>query len=158
MTLRRVLIDVPLKEPVRNRPLIGHTADIVESTRLTQCGPWSIASSAVCGLASPAAVNLLIFRARLAANFWSVTLYEAESASSLANGQPFPSLGSRDMPASDADGGIDIYLSPRSPSGKQGNWLATVPGRGFFAILRLYGPTEAAINRTWRPGDFVRVR
>jgi hypothetical protein len=28
-----------------------------------------------------------------AANFWSVTLYEAENASGLANGQPFPSLG-----------------------------------------------------------------
>lgn len=33
-----------------------------------------------------------------AANFWSVTLYEAENASGLANGQPFPSLGSRDKP------------------------------------------------------------
>ena len=33
------------------------------------------------------------------ANFWSVTLYEAENASGLANGQPFPSLGSRDKPA-----------------------------------------------------------
>jgi hypothetical protein len=31
-----------------------------------------------------------------AANFWSLTLYEAENASGLANGQPFPSLGSRD--------------------------------------------------------------
>jgi hypothetical protein len=93
-----------------------------------------------------------------AANFWSVTLYEAESASGLANGQPFPSLGSRDMPASEADGGTDIYLGPMSPAGKQGNWLATVPGRGFFAILRLYGPTEDAINHTWKPGDFVRVR
>ena len=24
---------------------------------------------------------------------------------------------------------------------------------GYFAILRLYGPTEAAINKTWKPGD-----
>ena len=29
-----------------------------------------------------------------AANFWSVTLYEAQKASGFANGQPFPSLGS----------------------------------------------------------------
>src|SRR5262245_57795860 len=34
-----------------------------------------------------------------AANFWSLTLYEAENASGYANGQPFPSLGSRDTPA-----------------------------------------------------------
>jgi hypothetical protein len=31
-----------------------------------------------------------------------VTLYEAENASGLAKGQPFPSLGSRDEPAANA--------------------------------------------------------
>jgi len=30
-----------------------------------------------------------------AANFWSLTLYEAENSSGLANGKPFPALGSR---------------------------------------------------------------
>jgi hypothetical protein len=92
-----------------------------------------------------------------AANFWSVTLYEAENASGLASGQPFPSLGSRDKPAQNADGSTDLYLGPKTPEGKQGNWLATVPGRGYFAILRLYSPTEAAINKTWKPGDIQRV-
>jgi len=29
------------------------------------------------------------------------------------------------------------YLGPQAPAGKQGNWLATVPGKGYFAILRL---------------------
>ncbi|HEX3447834.1 MAG TPA: DUF1214 domain-containing protein, partial [Isosphaeraceae bacterium] len=93
-----------------------------------------------------------------AANFWSVTLYEAENASGLANGQPFPSLGSRDKPAQNADGSTDIYVGPKAPSGKEANWLATVPGRGFFAILRLYGPTEAALNRTWKAGDFEEIK
>jgi hypothetical protein len=93
-----------------------------------------------------------------AANFWSVTLYEAENASGLANGQPFPSLGSRDQPARNADGSTDLYFGPKAPEGKQGNWLATVTGRGFFAILRLYGPTEAAIDKSWKPGDFEKVQ
>ena len=93
-----------------------------------------------------------------AANFWSVTLYEAENASGLANGQPFPSLGSRDKPVQNTDGSTDVYLGPKAPEGKTGNWLATVPGRGYFAILRLYGPTEAAINKTWKPGDFETVK
>jgi hypothetical protein len=31
-----------------------------------------------------------------------------------------------------------------------------VPGRGYFVILRLYGPTEAAINKTWKPGDIEK--
>lgn len=93
-----------------------------------------------------------------AANFWSVTLYEAENASGLANGQPFPSLGLRDKPAINSDGSTDIYLGPKAPEGKKANWLATVPGKGYFAILRLYGPTEAAINKTWKPGDIEEVK
>jgi hypothetical protein len=92
-----------------------------------------------------------------AANFWSLTLYEAENASGLANGQPFPSLGSRDKPAQEPDGSTVLYLGPEAPAGKEGNWLATVPGKGYFAILRLYSPTEAAINNSWVPGDIVKV-
>jgi len=91
-----------------------------------------------------------------AANFWSATLYEAENASGLANGQPFPSLGSRDEPAQNADGSTDLYLGPKAPKGKEGNWLATVPGRGYFTIIRLYGPTEAALNKSWKPGDLEK--
>jgi hypothetical protein len=90
-----------------------------------------------------------------AANFWSLTLYEAENASGLANGQPFPSLGSRDKPVESADGSTDLFVGPVVPDGKKANWLATVPGKGFFAILRLYGPTEAAIDKSWKPGDLV---
>jgi len=92
-----------------------------------------------------------------AANFWSLTLYEAANASGLANGQPFPSLGSRDKPVQNADGSTDLYLGPKAPEGKRANWLATVPVRGYFVILRLYGPTEAAIDKSWKPGDIVKV-
>lgn len=92
-----------------------------------------------------------------AANFWSVTLYEAENGSGLANGQPFPSLGSRDLPVQNADGSTDLHLGPTAPAGKEGNWLATVPGKGYFAVLRLYGPTEAAIDRSWKPGDIEKT-
>jgi hypothetical protein len=88
-----------------------------------------------------------------AANFWSVTLYEAENASGLANGQPFPSLGSRDKPAQNSDGSTDIYFGQKAPAGKESNWMATPAGRGYFVILRLYGPTEAAIDKSWVPGD-----
>ena len=92
-----------------------------------------------------------------AANFWSVTLYEAENGSGLANGQPFPSLGSRDTPAQNVDGSTDLELGPTPPAGKERNWLATVPGKGYFAILRLYGPTAEAIDKRWKPGDIEKV-
>jgi hypothetical protein len=92
-----------------------------------------------------------------AANFWSVTLYEAENSSGLANGQPFPSLGSRDNPVQEADGSTELFLGPKAPAGKESNWLATVPGKGYFAVLRLYSPTVAAFGKTWVPGDIETV-
>jgi hypothetical protein len=92
-----------------------------------------------------------------AALFWSLTLYDAADGSGLANGQPFPSLGSRDKPAQNADGSTDLYLGPKAPQGKEANWLATVPGKGYFTLLRLYGPKEAAINKSWKPGDIEKV-
>jgi hypothetical protein len=93
-----------------------------------------------------------------AANFWSLTLYEAENASGLDNGQPFPSLGSRDKPKPEADGSTVLYLGPKAPQGKTENWLRTPPGRGYFAILRLYSPTERAIDKSWKPGDLEKVQ
>ncbi len=92
-----------------------------------------------------------------AALFWSVTLYEAENASGLDNGQPFPSLGQLDKPAQAADGSTTLYIGPKAPAGKDGNWLATVPGRGFFAILRLYAPTQPALDGSWKPGDIEHI-
>ena len=93
-----------------------------------------------------------------AANFWSVTLYDAENSSGVANGQPFPSLGSRDKPVQNADGSTDLYLGPKAPEGKAGNWLAALPGQGYFAVIRLYGPTETAFNKSWKPGDLEAVK
>jgi hypothetical protein len=84
--------------------------------------------------------------------FWSVTVYDVETASGLDNGQPFPSLNSMDQPVANDDGSIDVEFGPQSP-GAGSNWLATVPGKGFFVILRLYGPTKAFYDQSWKPGD-----
>src|SRR5256885_9330703 len=62
--------------------------------------------------------------------------WSSDVCSSDLNGQPFPSLGSRDNPAQNADGSTDLYLSPKAPEGKAGNWLATAPSKGYFAIIR----------------------
>jgi hypothetical protein len=57
-----------------------------------------------------------------------------------------------------ADGSTDLYLGPKAPQGREANWLSTVPGRGYFAIFRLYGPTEAALNKSWKPGDIEKIK
>ena len=102
------------------------------------------------------------YRLHLPANipakiFWSVTLYDAVNASGLDNGQPFPSLNSMDKPAAEADGATDVWIGPDSPGGGR-NWLTTVRGKGFFVILRLYGPTQPFFDKTWKPGDVERLK
>jgi len=93
-----------------------------------------------------------------AANFWSVTLYDGENASGLQNGQPFPSIGSLSDLTYNADGSVDLYFGPELPDGApESNYLRTVPGRGWFTLLRLYSPTEAFFDQTWRPGDFEKL-
>ena len=49
-------------------------------------------------------------------------------------------------------------IVPQAPAGKAGNWLATVPGKGYFVILRLYGPTKASFDKSWKPGDIEAVK
>jgi hypothetical protein len=50
--------------------------------------------------------------------------------------------------------GRAFSLFPRE--GSRANWLATFADKGYFVILRLYGPTEAAINKSWKPGDIEK--
>jgi hypothetical protein len=73
-------------------------------------------------------------------------------------GHPFPSLGSCDTPAQEADGSTELSLSPTTLTGKAGNWLRTVLGKGYLAILRLYSLTEATFDKSWKPSDIEKVK
>jgi hypothetical protein len=90
--------------------------------------------------------------------FWSVTVYDAKTAAGLKNGQDYPSIGALDEPVQNADGSTDLYFGPEAPEGMEGNWVRTVPGRGWFGIIRLYGPEQSFFDRTWIPGDFEKIR
>jgi hypothetical protein len=92
-----------------------------------------------------------------AAIFWSVTVYDPITGSGLDNGQPFPSLNTMDKPIQNSDGSTDIYFGPQSP-GAGKNWIATVPGKGWFTLLRLYGPTKAFFDQTWKPDDIKKIQ
>ena len=69
--------------------------------------------------------------------------------------QLLPSINSYNKVATNQDGSIDLYFAPEKPDNvAEPNWLPTARGRGFFAILRLYGPEQAGIDFSWKPGDF----
>ncbi len=90
------------------------------------------------------------------AKLFSVTLYDPELGVELDNGQAFPAISQTDQPRTDPDGSIDIYFGPSSP-GRRKNWIATLPDRGFFVMIRLYEPTHAFFENAWKPFDVVRV-
>jgi hypothetical protein len=91
-------------------------------------------------------------------NFWAVTIYDSQTRSLLQTSQPFPTVGSQSEGfQQNSDGSYDVYFAPEPPAGKEGNWLQTVPGKSWFAILRMYGPLEPWIDQTWRPGEIELV-
>jgi hypothetical protein len=92
-------------------------------------------------------------------NFWSVVLYDPQTRSELQTSQPFPSRNNkRDKLIENADGSVDLYFGPKAPEGKEANWIATVPGKGWFAVIRLYGALEPWFDKTWRPGEIELVK
>ena len=90
-------------------------------------------------------------------NFWSVVVYDAESRSLLRNNQAFPSRSSYTDPEINADGSIDIYFGPKPPPAHDRNWIETMPGKGWFTLLRFYGPREPFFDKSWKPGDIERI-
>ena len=93
-----------------------------------------------------------------AKDFWSVVVYDPQTRSELQTGQPYPSKnGSKDPIVVNPDGSIDLYFGPETPDGHEANWIQTVPGKGWFAILRLYGPLEPWFDQTWRPGEIENL-
>lgn len=93
-----------------------------------------------------------------AANYWSVVLYDSDTRSLLDNGEPFPSVASNTNLKPNADGSSDIYFGPTAPRNANANWIKTVPGRAYFAGLRLYAPTQAFFAKVWKPGDIEKVK
>jgi hypothetical protein len=93
-----------------------------------------------------------------AANYWSVVLYDADTRALLNNGEPFPSIASNQKVTVNNDGSVDMYFGPTAPKDKNANWIKTVPGRGYFAGMRLYGPTQVFFDKAWRPDDIEKVK
>jgi hypothetical protein len=88
---------------------------------------------------------------------WSVVVYDALSRSELQNGEGFPSVSRYAGPVTNDDGSVDVYFGPLPPTGRERNWIRTMPGKGWFPYLRFYGPTQAFFDRTWKPDDIVEV-
>lgn len=91
-------------------------------------------------------------------NFWSLIPYDTQTRSVLQTDQRDAALSSESGTVKvNEDGSVDVYFGPEAPPGKESNWIQTVPGKGWFTILRLYGALEPWFDKTWRPGEIELV-
>jgi len=94
--------------------------------------------------------------------FWSFTLYDNQTRSMLKTPQKYPRAGSQSYPSPAAeaaeDGSTTVWFGPEQPKGVgRGNWIQTMPGKGWFNILRLYSPLPSFFDKSWRPSEIEAV-
>lgn len=91
--------------------------------------------------------------------FWSVTIYDTETRSQIATDQSRAALRTlfelKDVPKT---GVTELYFGPEAPAGREGRWIKTIPGKGWFTYFRIYGPESPAFDGGWKPGDFELVK
>ncbi|MNQ74726.1 hypothetical protein D3C85_894920 [compost metagenome] len=93
-----------------------------------------------------------------AVNFWSITVYDIATRCLIDNAQKNADLSSRKDLVKNADGSVDLYFGPKSPAGKEKNWVQTLPGKHWFTYMSFYGPTEAYFDKSWKMDDIKEVK
>jgi hypothetical protein len=89
--------------------------------------------------------------------FWSVTVYDIDTRSQIQTEQGKAALRSL-FELKDASGSaVELFFGPTAPEGKEGQWIQTLPDKGWFVYFRIYGPEAAAFNGDWKPTDFHRM-
>jgi hypothetical protein len=93
-----------------------------------------------------------------ASDFWSIIVYDSLSRLIIQNDQPWPSVFSNMTNlVYNSDGSVDAWFGPDVISGKESNWVKTIPGKKWYMLLRLYYPLESWFNKKWRPGEIEEI-
>ena len=50
------------------------------------------------------------------------------------------------------------HLISDHPAAKEGTWIQTTTGKGWFTLLRLYSPKEPFFTKEWRPSEIELVK
>jgi hypothetical protein len=90
--------------------------------------------------------------------FWSIAVYSWDTRTLINNDQKRSAQSSRQDLVKNADGSIDLYYGPKAPKGKEKNWVQTIPGQGWWVYLRFYTPTKAFFDKSWKMGDFEKMK
>ncbi len=86
--------------------------------------------------------------------FWSVTVYDSETRTIIDTDLGRGAVRTMfENPQPNVDGSFDIYFGPDKPEGKENHWVKTIPGKGWFTFVRMYGPEEPIFNGTYKLPD-----
>jgi hypothetical protein len=93
-----------------------------------------------------------------AAAFWSLTVYDTATRSMIQNPSGDAARSSYDKLKVNPDGSVDLYFAAKAPAGQESNWIETVPGKGFYPMMRFYSPKEGLFDGTWKLPDVEAVK
>jgi hypothetical protein len=85
--------------------------------------------------------------------FWSLTLYDSATRSMVQSPSNDAAHSSLDKLKTNPDGSLDLYFGPKAPAGLESNWTETVPGKGFYPMMRVYSPKAGLFDGTWKLPD-----
>ena len=91
--------------------------------------------------------------------FWSVTVYDSVTRSQIQTDQDKAALRSlielKDLATT---GTTEISFGPSAPTGKEKQWIKTIPGKGWFAWSALRTRRPGLRWSLEKPGDFEVVQ
>jgi hypothetical protein len=90
--------------------------------------------------------------------YWSVTAYDRDTHALIKHVARASRASNNTDVKKNADGSVDIYVGPRASAGQESNWIPTDPARKFELMFRLYGPTKALFDKTWKLPDVEWVK
>jgi hypothetical protein len=89
--------------------------------------------------------------------YWSATAYDRANHALIRNMQRASRASNDPGLQKNSDGSVDIYFGPKTPAGKDSNWVPTDPNGKFEVLFRIYGPTKPLFDKTWRLPDIDEV-
>jgi hypothetical protein len=90
--------------------------------------------------------------------FWSVTVYDSATRTIIDTDLGRGAVRTMfENPSANPDGSYDIFFGPDAPDGRENNWVKTIPGKGWFTFVRMYGPEEPLFDESYKLPDIERI-
>lgn len=90
--------------------------------------------------------------------YWSATVYDRLTHCLIKNLSRASRASNATEIKKNPDGSVDIFFGPKSPEGKESNWIPTDPKGKFEVLFRIYGPEKPFFERAWKLGDIKELK